>query len=121
VATEQSYTITENGNYAVIISKDLCTDTSACVTIGSIGLDDELANFVKVYPNPNSGVFTLEFDHLQGEEAALRVLNSAGKLVYTSMLTQPKTSIDLGDLARGLYLVEITNGTNVIFQKIQIR
>jgi hypothetical protein len=120
-ATEQSYTITENGNYAVIISKDLCTDTSACVTIGSIGLDDELANFVKVYPNPNSGVFTLEFDHLQGEEAALRVLNSAGKLVYTSMLTQPKTSIDLGDLARGLYLVEITNGTNVIFQKIQIR
>jgi hypothetical protein len=90
------------------------------VAIGSIGLD-EFVNFVKVYPNPNSGVFTLQFDHLQGEEAALRVLNSSGKLVYTSMLTQTKTSIDLGDLASGLYLVEITNGTNVIFQKIQIR
>jgi hypothetical protein len=90
------------------------------VAIGSIGLD-EFVNFVKVYPNPNSGVFTLEFDHSKGEEAAIRVLNSSGKLVYTSILTQPKTIIDLGDLARGLYLVEITNGTNVLIQKIQIR
>lgn len=120
-ATEQSYTATENGNYAVIISKDFCTDTSACVTISSVGLNDETMDFVNIYPNPNLGVFTLEFTSYPGEEATMRILNSAGYLVYASPLTQTKTNVDLSDLASGLYLVEITRGEAVVIRKVQIQ
>lgn len=120
-ATDQSYIATENGNYAVIISKDFCIDTSACVTISSVGLNDETMDFVGIYPNPNSGVFTLEFNPYQVEESAIRVLNSSGSLVYSSKLTQTKTNVDLGELASGLYIVEITSGTAVIIRKVQIQ
>lgn len=39
-ATSQSFTPTQNGNYAVILSSTSCTDTSACYTVATVSLDE---------------------------------------------------------------------------------
>jgi hypothetical protein len=39
-ATFQSFTPTENGNYAVVITQDGCVDTSGCYLINSVGISE---------------------------------------------------------------------------------
>lgn len=39
-ATSQSFTPTQNGSYAVILSTGSCSDTSACYTVATVGLEE---------------------------------------------------------------------------------
>lgn len=49
---EQSFSPSDNGNYAVIITENGCTDTSSCVLIDFLGLDVIANQLSSVYPNP---------------------------------------------------------------------
>ncbi|HKR04461.1 MAG TPA: SBBP repeat-containing protein, partial [Bacteroidia bacterium] len=55
-ATNQSFTPTVNGNYAVmllIVSPITCLDTSSCYEINSVGVDEIAGDyFFSIYPNP---------------------------------------------------------------------
>src|SRR5690606_3721868 len=59
--TGQSFTATQNGNYAVIVDNGNCSATSACVTIATVGLDENvgLTKQIEVYPNPTTENLTL--------------------------------------------------------------
>jgi hypothetical protein len=63
-ATGQSFTATANGNYAVIITQNACSDTSVCVLILSVGTNSlSLIQAVNIYPNPSAtGEFILILD-----------------------------------------------------------
>lgn len=64
---------------------------------------------VKLYPNPNQGEFTIEFqdDFVQPE---VTIINSNGQVIRTVGVSNHKTSIgaDLG-LSKGVYLIRITD------------
>ncbi|GAA0890819.1 hypothetical protein GCM10009122_04980 [Fulvivirga kasyanovii] len=45
------------------------------------GYERELANGIKIYPNPSEGDATLAFDHPLTEDNAIRVYSSTGLLV----------------------------------------
>lgn len=75
--TLQTFTPTINGNYAVEINLYGCLDTSACVHIGNVGVEEIEGNIVKLYPNPNSGKFILDLGNLRATE--VRILNSLGQ------------------------------------------
>ena len=51
-ATDSSFTPVVNGSYAVIITVGECVDTSACYMVNTVGLDQDFAYEIKVYPNP---------------------------------------------------------------------
>lgn len=52
-ATAGSYTAVQNGSYAVVVTKNGCTDTSGCRTVSGLGLSNEAeATANSVYPNP---------------------------------------------------------------------
>src|SRR5690606_11684754 len=55
--TDASFTATQSGDYAVIVTEGSCTDTSACVNVivTSINTIDNNTNQHKVYPNPTTG------------------------------------------------------------------
>ena len=48
----QDYTITQNGSYAVIINDGTCIDTSLCVTLNNLGVDELPTINTNVFPNP---------------------------------------------------------------------
>lgn len=53
-ATAKTYTPTSTGNYAVIVTENNCSDTSACTnfTVSVTGIESNANNQIKVYPNP---------------------------------------------------------------------
>lgn len=58
--TDQTFTATENGSYAVVINDGICTDTSSCILIDFVGIEKLTDHFnVTAYPNPTNGTLTI--------------------------------------------------------------
>lgn len=111
-----TFTATANGEYAVEITENGCIDTSACVTIAGIGLNELDGLTLAVYPNPSKQVFNIQFEK-PVEYAQLKVTNLLGKTVYTKMIEHGiETQIDLKDQVSGLYLLHIltNNGQKTV-------
>lgn len=110
----QSYTATENGNYALQITTNGCIDTSDCIVISGLGLglDDLTANeSITVYPNPSNGNFTIN------SETPLKnisVANLTGQIVYSSTIDKNSLTIDLSEMKNGVYILKL-EGENVQF------
>jgi hypothetical protein len=87
------------------------------------GERNELGAEVKVYPNPNNGLFTVELPHVD-DQAVITVSDVSGKTVQTKVIRDGegnKIRLDLGDAARGMYFIEVSLGgehfrTKVIVQ-----
>ncbi len=55
-ATSQVYLVEENGSYGVIATLNGCSDTSDCVTIGSVDINELDINEFRIQPNPSNGL-----------------------------------------------------------------
>jgi hypothetical protein len=109
-ATSQSYTATANGEYAVIVTQNGCSDTSACTTISTIGLDELEASF-KLYPNPATSTLTIASSQTIDQ---IVITDLSGKVI--SIITEKgmNQTIDVSDLSRGMYLVKLSSQGNQI-------
>jgi len=70
-------------------------------------------NKVKLFPNPNNGLFYIEFDRKIEYEANLQIVDVTGKQVYNKILNNwelNKYTIDVQNLTSGIYFVKITCG-----------
>ncbi|MCO5267820.1 MAG: T9SS type A sorting domain-containing protein [Brumimicrobium sp.] len=76
-ATSQTYTATENADFAVIIVYDGCVDTSDCYSITGLGLEELSLDGWGIYPNPNNGTFYITAN----KEAVFELHDMNGKLV----------------------------------------
>lgn len=106
--TAQSFTPTSNGNYAVIVTENNCSDTSACYTVNKIGLDENDALGISLFPNPSAGKFTLGINNLNAT-MHLTVTDARGKVVYEQQLSKAETTIDLSAFAEGTYHVLVSS------------
>ena len=103
----QTFTATTNGDYAVIVTENGCTDTSACVTIATIGLET-ISQFdeVALFPNPTSGVVTIKFGALENKN--VRVISITGRIVQViEDISTASYQLNLSDEAPGVYFIEI--------------
>ena len=81
-ATSQSYTVTETGSYAVVITKNDCVDTSGTYsfTISTDVLDLSFGSEILVYPNPTKGAVTVNLG-AECKVIYVRLYTISGKLV----------------------------------------
>jgi hypothetical protein len=114
------HTYTSNGIKCVILKVSNPFGTSSdtqCINV--TGLNDvELANKIYIYPNPSSGIISVDIDEdiAQGEKVS--VLNLLGQQVNPTYEIKPsvtQTTLDLSNLATGVYVlkVETLSGTAV--------
>lgn len=104
-ATSSSFTPTSNGNYALQITRNGCTDTSACYTVSAVGLDElQPGNTIRAYPNPTRGELSIELR--QAGDYILQVTDLSGKLVVSPLRFSRDIRLDLKSLEAGTYLVE---------------
>lgn len=106
-----------SGSFGTInsASVNICTQTFTLDTS-----EFEKTDFA-LYPNPNQGNFTIEFDCDSTKVVDVTVHNILGKKVYNK--TFDKTTyfyqnIQLQNTVAGLYLVTVTNGEKKIVKKI---
>ena len=106
-ATSQSYTPTVNGNYAVILKNTNCTDTSACVPITKIGIDNILMNQkISVAPNPTKDLITIKVtSDLIGLKYNLTDI--MGRVMMTGEIHNEQQQINLQNLRPGIYLLNV--------------
>ncbi|MNJ88740.1 Beta-propeller repeat protein [compost metagenome] len=113
-AVNQSFTPTANGNYAVVIDNGNCSDTSACVNINSVGIDDYVLQNWDIFPNPTSGEVTVIFEGING---VLVIRDAAGKLVWGGEILQNST-VSLNDYQRGVYFFELKTATQMGIKRV---
>lgn len=103
----QIFVATENGSYAVEIFQDGCTDTSACYTVGGLGMGEyQTEKVISIYPNPSQGdiYITLNGNYHQITVMAYDFL---GKMVQTAQFTDGNTIPFHLSGKSGTYLIEI--------------
>ncbi|MCJ8288442.1 MAG: T9SS type A sorting domain-containing protein [Crocinitomicaceae bacterium] len=109
--TSSSFNAQQNGLYAVEVESNGCIDTSACFVINQVELDDLITGNWEIYPNPTSGVFTINFNEELGS-IKIRLTNSMGQLIQESTSENvTEITMKLGD-EPGLYFVHIWEGLN---------
>ena len=136
-ATAYSQVVKQPGTYKVVtknlstgcsrISGSAITTSVNCriagdVTSGSIiqentnvdsrFIDNELSQGVHVFPNPNSGVFSFNYDGEETGDAVLQIINNIGQSIYQSRLSVPEggftQDLQLGDnITKGIYIVRL--------------
>ena len=104
-ATAQNFSPAADGSYAVIVTVNGCSDTSACLTYSTIGIE-ESANFVSsVYPNPTTGIITVQ---LHIAVSSMTVTDVTGRIVREhAEQSASAVTIDLNKEANGVYFLNI--------------
>ena len=110
--TNQSYTATSNGTYAVVVDNGNCSDTTDCVTITTIGLGENTAHSIAVYPNPTNGIVYIDLgENLPNQQYVIYTVD--GKEVTKGNTNDQLFSIDLNEQSRGVYFLKLTNMSEV--------
>lgn len=117
-ATSAAFMPIIGGNYAVVISHNGCSDTSACtaITLTSIG---EIQNekSIYIYPNPANNRLNIALEK-SVNSVSVRIINTTGQVVWSKHInTAHLVEVDVQHLNSGVYLVEIETEGGKIWTK----
>jgi hypothetical protein len=118
-ATNQGYTPTANGDYAVIVTSNGCSDTSACVTVSKIGIEEKKINekSITIYPNPNKGTFMIQ----SAAEETYIIVNQLGQTIeFVDLNMKNNYTTEVKNLKSGIYFMVPLDGNNSIARKIVV-
>ena len=105
--TNFSYTANQNGNYAVEITLNECIDTSVCVSLTNVSINESInaTNFI-IYPNPTQGDLQIDLGKTFSK-VSVTVYNSIGQLMGASIIEKNTDQLNLeltGE--RGVYFIK---------------
>ena len=88
-------------------------------------LDNEEFSFqdLAIYPNPNSGEFTVQFASSSSNKVAIEVVDLRGRKIFENQYANSglfNQTIQLDNAQSGIYLVSITDGDKKIVKKIVV-
>jgi hypothetical protein len=91
------------------------------VSVTEVGLE----SLVSVYPNPNSGVFTVNVKSDETKDMSVNVVDIRGALVYTQSYGkvngEVNRTINLEGAAQGIYFVKVTLGGETAVYRMAIK
>ncbi|WP_158276124.1 fibronectin type III domain-containing protein [Brumimicrobium oceani] len=117
--TNQDFTALANGNYAVIVTEGNCTDTSDCILVDNVGLNDlDKILGISLYPNPTRGVVTVQFENFESNQYALEVVDATGRKLTEQNIMNNSVQVDLSAYEKGVYMIRITDGTSESIHRV---
>ena len=111
--TNSSFTATTNGDYAIIIAANACSDTSDCVSISTVGINDLAFENISVYPNPTNGIVNLNISETL---SSIRIMDLTGKTIQ--VFNAESAKLDISNFTAGIYFLEIANAERKSVVKI---
>ncbi len=106
-----------NGGFYIIK-----TDGSGNVitNIGEVEINNPF--YLNVYPNPNTGIFTLQLKGINNKNSTIEIYNMYNQKIYAAMIKgiNSRQEINLGEEACGMYVAVLRTGSKVYSQKIII-
>ena len=128
-ASNLQYTPTQSGLYTVVVTNASCSsDISAATPFTFTDVKDfeQTAFEIKIYPNPNAGIFNLEVNGLTGRNLDMKMMDVLGKSVWNDNLNgNPdqtfQTEIRLPTLPAGAYWLQLAEGKQKHLRKVILR
>lgn len=126
----QSIIARDTGAYSVTTTDALgCTSTVYDTLVGTVictGIDEEsMSNLFDIYPNPSSGTCNLAITNSTSNNLFISIADILGREVLSlsdkNTATEYKKEIDLGDLAPGIYSVQLSIGDDLKTRKLIIQ
>jgi hypothetical protein len=104
--TEATFAPGEDGTYAVEVTQNSCTDTSACIAMINVGIyDNNSLSHVYIYPNPNDGKVSIYLGSL--EDVTINIYDMTGRLIYSKDDIKTKVFRYILHEAPGIYIIEV--------------
>jgi hypothetical protein len=109
-ATQSSYTVTANGDYAVLIYNGNCVDTSRCVTITAVNIEgSENLNKLTLWPSPvNQTLFVKASNRMYSN---FIIYDETGRVLKQENNTGKNDfyPIDVSEIESGIYFLSFTD------------
>ena len=122
-----AHTYAANGTYNVSLTISNVCDTVVItnqVTVSGVSIDDNLlVGELSIYPNPNNGNFTINSENLQATNLTIEMFTLQGQSVYTHKLSKVNGfthKVETTSLAKGVYMVKVSDGTRNAYKKVVI-
>lgn len=116
--TNQSFTASANGSYAVIINDGTCSDTSECWVISNVELGELYSGRIEIFPNPTIDKVTI----LSSEpfiNAHLYLLDLNGRVITSNEgINGNEIELDMSQLSVGSYLLKIKENETIFLIKV---
>jgi hypothetical protein len=112
VTTTDSQGSCNNEMTSFYISRDLLRSTGIYEFSNSPKID--------IYPNPNSGTFTISFNEKHKQQMEIQVYDFLGNLVSHSSSDDIKVTIILPDVTKGIYFIHIQTAERYYNSKVVI-
>jgi hypothetical protein len=125
-ANGQFYIPTQSGNYTCTVTLTGCTSTASNqIYVIITSLTEQLrALTLSIYPNPNSGRFTLKIISPSDQMIDLNIINSLGLSVYEKKDINVNgilmEHLDLSSLPSGMYMIRLIYDKSHVTTKVMI-
>jgi allantoicase len=84
----------------------------------TIGIDEVIID-LNVYPNPFSNELSIDFNGLHGTyPLTISLIQLNGKTIFNTCINADQQSLDLAHLPAGSYLIQISNGHQLLKQQM---
>lgn len=114
--TNQVFSPSVNGNYAVEVTSGSCTERSACFNFNTLSNEQFDNADIKIYPNPVSSV--LKIENQSGNEITIKICDISGKVFKTIETLKQEHTIDFEDVSTGVYFVTVSSSSKSSTYKI---
>lgn len=114
--TNQNFSASVNGDYAVGITLAGCVDTSACINISNVNINSENSNLkseIHIYPNPIVDILTIALSS-QYTNTQIEIENTLGQKVYETKNISNINTINIKHLESGIYLIKVYTAGQLI-------
>ena len=107
-AIDQQFTPSVTGNYALVISDGICSDTSAChfIDLNVTGLEKGNNTFT-MSPNPASSHVNLNFSSFVSGNVFM--VDIHGNIVLTSPIQSVQMQLNTSEIPSGIYVLKIVS------------
>lgn len=107
-ANSETYPASQSGAYVVYISDSNGCDSYAEINFTFLGTSELQSAEGLVSPNPFNEKFQLQVnENLVGSE--MKIFNAEGKLVVSSFICHPLTSVSISSFSSGVYFLQVSS------------
>jgi PKD repeat protein len=124
--TNQSITVTQNGDYTVVVTDAFnCSSTSAITQISNVGISEtDLVRELKIFPNPSNGVFEVKMNLPEKADYTLEISSELGQLMHKETIRSNSgiytRSFNFSKEGAAVYYLTISDGKEKIMRKIVV-
>jgi len=106
--TSVSFTATTSGNYAVELTEFGCVDTSVCMLVNNVGINESISNLgFELFPTPATNLLNITFNSKLQAVHHVAIFDTKGSKIRDLELINGIQTIDISDLNPGIFIIQM--------------